>query len=228
MRLSWSAVCGLWLLAGCSDVLVLQLQTGPQAFDVSADGLAIPDALRGADGQIASVPCGPMGVCPTDAAVPITCEAGFCDPAPRTLSFPLGDVVDFDVLASGGRVLLRHIDAIEIVEGAYSVSVNSMTVPLPETELFWGPEGASDVDPAMGVVRIGTVPSIAAMTTVDGQLALDAAGVSLLSDYLVNTSRRIRFFARTQVDLEPGQPVPAGALSASVNLRVRITGTVLR
>lgn len=217
------------LLAACDDTVVVQLQTGPQRFEVSASALALPAALEDASsGTIASVPCGPMGMCPSSASVAITCEAGVCDPAPRTLSGPVGDVVDVDVLASEARSLLRRVDTIEVVEASYQVGANSLTVDLPETEVFWGPEGAADVDPAMGVVRLGVVPPLPAGSVDPGTVALDPVGVAALSDYLVGTSRRVRFFARTRVDLAPGDPFPAGSAAVLMDLRVRITGSLVR
>lgn len=225
------ALLAALMLAACDDTVVVQLQTGPLPFELGTSGLALPDALRddsGAEPVIATVSCGPMGMCPSTAAVPITCEAGVCDPAPRTLSAPIGDVVDVDVLASEARSLLGRVHTIEVLEASYVIASNSITVDVPEIEVFWGPEGATDVDPAMGVVRLGVVPPIAARSSLPGMLTLDAEGVGALSDYLVGTSRRVRLFARTRIDLVPGGAYPSGGMEMSVDLRVRITGSITR
>lgn len=219
------------LAMGCDDTVVVQLRSGPQELDVSADAVALPTSLRddtAGDPRIASVPCGPMGMCPTTDTVAITCQADVCDPAPRTLSMPVGDVVDFDVLAADARSLVRQVEAIEILEATYAVAENTMTIELPDVEIFWGPEGASTVDPAMGVVALGVIPAIPARSTDPGAAVLDPAGVEALSDYLVGTARRVRFFARTRIDLAPGGPFPEGSLRASIDLTVRITGSVVR
>lgn len=223
------AVVGL--LAACDNSVVVQLQTGPQSFQVSSAELMLPDALRdtsGGSARIASLSC-PSGLCPTSTAVPIACEAGVCNPAPRTVSVPLGDVVDFDVLTAGARDVIRYVDAIEILDATYDISMNTLTLDLPAIEVYWGPASAVDVDPAMGVRQLGVVPAIAAGSAVGGSVLLDPDGVITMSDYLVTTSpRQVRFFARTAVDLEPGGPFPEGSLQATVNLRVRVSGSVVR
>lgn len=216
---------------GCDDTVVVQLRSGPQELDVSSDSLALPDALRdesAGDARIASLACGPMGMCPTTATVPITCEADVCDPAARTITTPVGGVVDFDALASDARSLLRQIDAIEILEATTTAAENTLSIDVPDIELFWGPEGATTVDPAMGVVSLGVLPTIPARSTAPGAAILDPAGVASLSAYLVGTSRRVRFFARTRIDLAPGGAFPEGYVRASVDLTVRITGSIVR
>jgi hypothetical protein len=218
-------------LAGCDDSVLVQLRTGPQPFEVSAASLGLPAALRDdstGSSLIASVACGPMGMCPASEGVPLTCVEAVCDPAQHTLSGPVGSVIDVEVLAAGARDLVRSIEAIEVVEARTQVGSNTLTVELPGTEIFWGPEAASDVDPAMGVVMIGWMPGIPAGWTGRGEIDLDPVGVAALSEYLVGTARRVRLFARTRVDLQPGDPFPEGSAQLTVDLTVQITGSVVR
>lgn len=224
--LSWIALAAALLLTGCDDSVMVQLRTGPQRFEVSADALALPAALEDPAGTIATVPCGPMGMCPSSAAVPITCEADLCDPAPHTLGGALGEVVDVDVLAADAVEILGTVETIEVVDATYAVPANGLTIDLPEVELFWGPEGAAAVDPAMGVQRLGALPPVPAGTTPSGAVALDPVGVATLSDYLVDTSRRVRFFGRMRLDLAPGGAFPAGAAVLTVDFAVRVTGSL--
>lgn len=228
---SFSAFFLLLVTVGCDDTVVVQLRSGPQEVEVGATALSLPTQLRDdASGtpRIASVPCGPMGMCPSSASIAITCEAGVCDPAPVSIAVPAGDVVDFDVLAADARSLIRQVDAIEVIEGTYVIRENTLSIDTPEIEVFWGPAGATTVDPGMGVVALGTLPPIAARSTEPGALVLDPAGVAALSDYLVGTSRQVRFFARTRVDLAPGGAFPEGHLVLAVDMTVRITGSVVR
>jgi hypothetical protein len=226
----FASVLGALALAACNNSVVVQLRTGPQTFEVSTTDLMLPEAARDSADRtrIASLPCGPGGLCPASPEVPITCEGGVCNPAAVTISAPIGAVVDFDVLTASARELVRHIDTIEILEATYEIPMNTLTFEVPPIELFWGPEGAVDVDPSMGVVALGTMPAIPAGSTTGGAIALDGPGVAAMSDYLVHTSRRIRFFARTRVDLEPGGPFPEGSLRISVDMLVRITGSIVR
>jgi len=205
----------------------VNFRSGQLLFGVSSTQLSLPNELRSPEGRILEVPCGPMGMCPMAAEVTIGCEAGVCDPAPRTLSVPVGDVVDFDAYSADLRELFREVDTIEVRQIDYAVTLNTLTVDLDRIELFWGPEGAIDVDPAMGVTPLGSVPVLQARTTPAGQVELDGAGNAAMGEYLVSTSRRVRFFARTQVDLRPGDPFPEGELTVAVVLAVTATGQVI-
>ena len=158
--------------------------------------------------------------------MPVTCEGGLCDPAPRTVSVPVGDVVDFDALLADARSLLRFVDAIEVVRVDYSVSPNSLTIPLPDVAIYWGPEGAADIS-APGVALLGTIPAVDSMTSVTGEMLVDPAGSAGLSDYVVGVRRRVRFFAETRIDLAPGSPFPAGSATITANVRVRAIGRII-
>lgn len=214
----------LFLVAGCNNSVVVQLMSGPQTFELSASAIEVPAELQNGT-TLASVPC-PTGTCPTSDLLPLACVGGVCDPEPRTVSAPVGDVVDFDVLLREASTLLRFVDAIEIQRVAYSASPNSLTIDVPDIEIFWGPEGAAGID-APGVARLGTIPALPAGTARDGDMSIDAAGSAALSDYVVGVSRRIRFFARTSVDLAPGGPLPGGGATVTVNLTVRAIGRLI-
>lgn len=229
MRLSSLASWMVLLLvgaavSGCNNSVVVQLMSGPQTAELSASAIEVPAELR--DGAtLASLPC-PTGMCPASEILPLACVGGVCDPEPRTLSAPVGDVIDFDVLLREASTLLRFVDTIEIVRVTYAASPNSLTVNVPEIEIFWGPEGAAGID-APGVGRLGTIPGLAAGTAQDGDMILDPGGSAAMSDYVIGVSRRIRFFARTRVDLAPGGPIPGGGATITVNLTVRAIGRIV-
>jgi hypothetical protein len=213
------------LSAGCDNEASVSFRTGELAFAVSATALALPDELRedGPSGAtIRALPCGPMGACPAGASVNIGCEAMVCDPEPTTVKVPLGEEVDIDVYASEFEPLLRRVDAIEIREISYAVTLNTLTVDLGELELWWGPEGSS-----AGETRLGVVAPLAARETRSGTVELDPAGNAALGAYLEGTSRRVHFFARTRVDLRPGGAFPEGEAEVVVQLAVRVTGPVV-
>ncbi|MBX3269835.1 MAG: hypothetical protein KF729_06220 [Sandaracinaceae bacterium] len=216
-------------LSGCDGTISVVFSTGRQELEVSTASLALPTELRGGDGTIASVSCGPMGMCPPSDAVTLECVGGVCDPAPRTISVPVGGVIDADALLSeAGEVGLRVVDSYAVERVRYEVSLNTLTVPVGEIAVFWGPEAATSIDPALGVRRFGTVPPIAAGATPSGELTIDGEGAAALSDHLVSTSRRVRFFAQTEVDLAPGDPFPEGSVRASVNATIRAVGRLVR
>jgi hypothetical protein len=205
-------------------------ETPPLAFEVSTADIQPPAELRddsGSEPTVAELPCGPMGMCPSspEASVSVSCEGGACDPAPTTITVPLGDVLELDLESEVGELFTR-VDRIELIEARYQVERNTLTLDLGQVELFWGPPGALSVDAAMGVERIGTVPPLEAAAVRSGTVDLDEAGQRSLSDQLTEVGR-VRFFARTSTDLDPGDPWPEGSLRVSMALRVQATGSML-
>lgn len=221
-----SALSLLAFVSSCDGTVSVTFRTGPQEFEVSTAELALPDALR--DGAtIAALPC-PMGICPPSDAVPLTCTADVCDPAPKTISAP-GGIVDVEaLLATSAEVGLTasRVDSYSFDMVSYEIALNTLTIPVDEIQVYWGPEAATAVD-APGVRLLGTVPPIGAGEVRSGQVAIDPAGEAALSDYLVGGGRSIRFFAQTQVDLDPGDPFPEGAVRVAVNLEITAVGSIL-
>jgi len=79
----------------------------------------------------------------------------------------------------------------------------------------------------MGARRLGVLPPRAARATGTGSLDVDAGGSRALSAHVVGTDRRIKLFARTGVDLDPGSAFPEGDIDLAVRMTVRVTGTLL-
>jgi hypothetical protein len=215
--------------AACDGTISVTFFTGPQGFEVSVDELAPPEELRDmASGNIASVPCGPEGMCPPSESVTLTCEADLCDPAAQTIAAPVGSVIDIDaLLADTAEIGVRRIESYSFDEVRFEIALNTLTMPVGPVEIFWGPESATAIDPELGVMRFGTVPTIEAGATPRGMMDIDAAGSDALGDYLVGGGARIRFFAQTQADLDPGDPFPAGSVRGSVNLTITAVGRVI-
>lgn len=222
------ALSALVPLAGCDGTVSVTFFTGPRELTVSAASFALPPELDDGSGRIASVPCGPMGMCPPSDEVTLTCEAGVCDPAPVTISGPVGDVIDVEVLLAEGREIgIRSIESYTVEEVAYEVRLNTLSFDVGPVDIYWGPEAATSIDAALGVRRFGTVPVIAAGTTPMGPIDLDVAGAAAMTEYLVDTATRVRFFASSSVDLEPGDATPQGNLTVGVNATITAVGRVL-
>ncbi|MBW2460661.1 MAG: hypothetical protein JRH11_03370, partial [Deltaproteobacteria bacterium] len=183
-------------LASCGDLAATTFETGEISFSVSAASVEVPMSLQD-DGRIADLPCPADGVCPSSELLTLTCERSLCNPAPRTITSDVAGVIDFDELTGDLSFLFRSVDAIEVVELPYTVQANTLSIDLESVQVFWGPEGAVDLDPALGVQLLGTMPSQSARTTSSGFAELDYIGTQALSDYLVSASRRIRIFVRT-------------------------------
>ena len=219
-------LCAALGLASCGQTATATFSVGAEVA-ISADELGLPTELMAMDGTVAALPCGPMGTCPSSAEAQVSCEADVCDPTPQEVSVPAGDVIDIDMIASDVESLFAEIDSIEILEVDYQIDANTLTFPTEPIEVFWGPPDVDTIDEAMGVRLLGTVPVVAAGETGAGSVALDVAGSTALSAYFETVAHRFRVFARTQVDLEPGQRWPAGSLSVAVRMRVRVSGSLL-
>jgi hypothetical protein len=216
-------------LAACNNSIVVELSTGSQMFDVAASSLGLPTSLRDTSSGtalVASIDCS-MGMCPSTMSVPIDCNADhLCDPAPISVSIPVGGVIDFDMLLQSAGTLLRLVDAIEIESVTYEIAnPNTLTMALPATTVLWGPESATETSSSLQ--PMGTIPMIPAMAHPTGMMSIDQNGSAALGDYILHTpGRRVRFFARTSVDLNPGDPFPDGMANITVNVRVRAIGRI--
>jgi hypothetical protein len=221
--LAASSAC---LLFACtSPSASVTFATGPQLAMVRSTEFTLPEELRDGD-RVREQPCGPMGFCPSADPVDVVCEGGVCDPVATTIEIPVGTVLDFDDLSSELESFFTELESIRVTSATYEIRANTLTVDLAPTRIYWGPEGATSVA-SPGVALLGTIPALPTGTTGTGDIALDDAGGHALSEYLVHTARRVRFFAETTVDLEPGGRFPAGELTVAVDLAVRAEGKVV-
>ncbi|MEM9070312.1 MAG: hypothetical protein AAGE52_17525 [Myxococcota bacterium] len=216
----------LLLLSACDQTATVTFPIGAEV-DFSADELGLPMDLRADDGTVRTLACGPMGMCPSTSEAPVTCEGSVCNPAPQMVSTQVGDVIDVDELASDVEALFGEIDSLEVLSVDYQVDRNTLTFPVEPIDIYWGPVSAVDIDEEMGVRLFGTVPALPAGTAGNGAVAIDAAGSAALTEFFETTSHQFRFFARTRVDLEPGEAWPEGTLSVAVRMSVRVSGSLL-
>lgn len=219
MRLVSFVIGGL--LAGCQVPVTLDFPVGPLSYEVSTEALTVPAQLR--DGAaLVSVPC------PTDECVAVdgsplvmTCEDQVCNPEPYPyqLELPPVDLADWEDLGQIGD----HVTQAQIKRVLYRVEENTLNVDLPPIRVLWGPETAASIDDA-SVHDFGVIPSIPQSTTPSGEAPLDPAGSAALGGYFVDTSTIFRLFAETSIDLEPGMPLPQGALSFTATVEVHLEG----
>lgn len=220
--LAWVA-----LLAGCDGTISVTFVTPPQELQFSASSLGLPAELDDGSGRIASYPCGPMGMCPPSGDVPLSCEDNLCDPAPVTVSGPVGDV-DVSVLLAEVRGLgITRVQSYVVDDIAFEVQLNTLSLGVGPVDIYWGPASAAAIDETQGVHLFGTMPRIEAGTSPRGTLDIDEAGAEALGRYLVQTATRVRFFAQTVVDLEPGDPMPRGALTVGISVTITAVGRVV-
>ena len=220
-------VVGALAVVGCEQTTTATFSVGIEASLSTAD-FPVVDALRedtSSGPVVREVPCDAMA-CPTTAEAPVTCVSGVCDPEPMTVSEPVGDPIDLDELAGDLDDVIGRIDSLEILEIQFQIQRNTLTIPVEEVEIFWGPAGAASVD-SEGVQRLGVVPAILAGQVFEGAVMLDEAGAEGFTDYYEDVAHRYRFFIRSGTDLMPGGAYPEGELAVAVTMRVRVTGSLL-
>jgi hypothetical protein len=170
-----------------------------------------------------------MPMCPDlGASVPTMLEcnsANLCDPSPATVEAPVGMVIDIDEASGDLRSVLSVIDSIEISSIHVSLTDETLTFAVAPIDVYWGGEGATMADPANHLAQLPAIP-VGTPTGDFGEATIDAAGSAALSNYLVHTSHRIRLFAKTTVDIAPGDLFPAGTLGVDVTVTLVARGRV--
>jgi hypothetical protein len=221
--LSFVLLLGL-LLLGCNETATVNFRSPELAFSVNAADLGLPADLRDdAQPTIRSIPCdAAMPACPSTSELAVECVGAVCDPGPIDVSVPVGDAVDFDSLRSSLPQPFTRVEEIDIRAIDYTVRLNSLNVAVPPLEIWWAPEGAPS-----GSMLLGTTRGLAPREAATGSVNIDTTGEASLSDYLVGTSPRVRFYVQTAVDLAPGDPFPEGELSVGVVFSVSAMGPIL-
>lgn len=99
---------------------------------------------------------------------------------------------------------------------AYKVTENTLNVATPEMTVYVAPEGVmSPGDP--GAEAIGTLPPVPPGTLIESQdVVLTDNGRELLAGYMKRYAQPFNIIVGTDVDLEAGDEVPTGTLTAVV------------
>jgi len=212
-------------VSGCDGTIKIKIETPPDALhlEINEADLALPPEI--ADGaNVASISCGDAGGCPPAVGdQEFSCVESVCDPDALLLVLPVGDVIDFEQLNTELRQVAGNITAIHIDFVRYTVLRSDLNVPLAPVELAWGPAQATDFS-SPGITSLGRITQ---WTVGVNDVDLNDSGVDALSDFLVHTSRQVRLFGRTELDLDPGQALPQGAVAADLQIAITVTGRVL-
>lgn len=223
----------VWALFGttaaCTPTSSISFETGELPFTFSGSSLELPSELREEtpDGaRVASLACGgDAGACPAIGTA-VVCSAGVCDPQPTWIEVPVGDVLDIEAARPDLDTVFAEVDAIELTRVDVMVSANTLTLTVPEVELYWAPESEAvlNLDETRLVGRLGQLE--AGMVT-SVPFEMNDVGRDALSDYLVSTAHRVRFIARAPLDVDPLQPFPEGELTYAFRMAIRISGKLI-
>lgn len=175
--------------------------------------------------MIPNVPCAGEAQCDALEIENLTysCVANLCDPDPIVIEQVLSDV-DFEELSAG---VLSALSSVELKRARYDFTQNTNPLDVGPVDIFWGPAGVASIN-GMGVHKIGTFPGIPANTAPEGEIVLDDAGNDALTDYLGGSTTDVRFFGRTTIDLDPGDPIPASVtVDADFLFTIKASGDLI-
>lgn len=221
----------------CSSLepsVTFQSNTGDVSLNVSSISSGFAGSLPTTSGpnglELQSICCNSSSCqgssCPSDVTaggytIQFQCQASLCDPVPFYVDGTAASV-DFSALSSTYVKVLSHV---ELKAADYQITQNSLNFAMEPIEIYWGSAGATAWN-SSGTHLLGTVPMISAMQTGEGSIQLDSAGNAALTSYLAGTSKQVKLFYRTRLDLAPGEPIPAGSVSVRMIFTIKATGSL--
>lgn len=227
-----ACLAGVLALAGgaaCSPRAVVDVGIGPYDYTVDSAQWMIPPELQSAMLSVPRIPCNADPDCPQlGASFPaIHCVSNACTPDPFAVVIP-SPVFDLNDNAQV-RQYGDHFTSIQVTTTYYHITPRDFRISVGPTDVYWGPEAATGLD-SEGVTHFGTIPVVTldGSTVVDGEIAIDADGSTALSNYLVNTSRRVKLFVQPRITLAPGTMLPTGSVVLQAALIVRVEGQLVR
>jgi hypothetical protein len=197
------AISGCGLISSDVTETPFDLPTKMYSFDTSS--FPVPA------GVTAEIPCGagqlvvdccmpPAGLPMPDCnATPLTCEQNENGTAVCTATVP---VTQKQMLNFGQEVpelqSFTGILKIKVKRISYLVMTNTLTVDLPDVDLYLGPASAMKWDDP-GVVKFGTLPAIQAGTTPGGDVQLVDGAEGILQRFTEDITQPISFIASTML-----------------------------
>jgi hypothetical protein len=155
------------------------------------------------------------------SGITVHCNSSLkCDPAAYKFLIDLG-VQDLEDLANPE---VSVIDRIELLRVEAARLTNTANIDVPASELHWGTESSSSANLGTSTQRLASVPVMTQGVTGPLDITLNDAGLTALDSYIQNTSTKVRFFLITELDLAPGQAIPAGKIEMTLGLIIRATG----
>ncbi len=132
--------------------------------------------------------------------------------------------VEVDIIEKTGRSELADytgkFKSINISKIEYSIKDNTLTVDLPQTDVYLAPAGVKSSDDASAIL-MATIPETPAKTTVDSKLAtLNVESEAQLSDLI--QSLQVSAIAQAQPVVKTGQPFPPSG-KATLSMTIYVT-----
>ena len=233
LRAATVALFSLSIAACDSDILDVDVDLAAQSYaaDFGPSPGMVPVVTCDSASAGACLEGQGVGASTVDQGVEVSVESG-CDPASQRcfaqararLSQEV-NVLQDDAFVT--KVARRAVSAVRKVDLAYDVPMNTLTFDVPAVDVYVGPPGSlAETDP--GVVMIGTLETITAGTTFvavserrhlvleDGSPARD-----LIEEH-IQAKQPFVFVLVTAPRMEAGDPVPGGAFTIDVYVRLSL------
>jgi len=155
----------------------------------------------------APCPCPSSGYC---------CENSVC-----VLEFPIDQSQTINLkmqVPSLSSLSGQTLATISISKVTYTIA-STMNVDLPPVDVFIAPSNVTSAsDPA--AQKFGSIPKSPANMTTTGNMTLDPNGGAVFSQYATAFSVPFNFIAHATMIVRPGDPIPSGAVTATVTGKV--------
>jgi hypothetical protein len=195
---------------------------------VTLDLSALDAVVSG--GELPQVPCGAQNDCSgAEQLIDCTGQSFGCDlrclgaaaEQPGLCDVELSATVEQGVQISLANEVNRKFQSVSLVDVTltrleYSVLTNTLTAPVPQTDLLVGPEDAS-VASSPDVVLLAELPEIPAGATPQEQtIETEPDGRVALTRFAKNYETPFRAFGRTTLVSRSGEALSAGTLTLSL------------
>lgn len=214
-------------LSGCglieSDVTNFDLTLPEKSFSVDASGWQVNQ--QAADTFLNMSCAGNPSICSSAAtnACPMNCSARCGETSNKCeLSLDVAVYQMIDLVTE--KPELKSINdqpviKVTIDSVTYRIPQNTLNVPTPVMDVYVAPMSVMDPTDPMAK-KIGTIPAVAAMTTVGmADLMFTADGEQVLVDTMSTYKTPFNVIVGSKLWLTAGDPVPTGRLDAVVMIK---------
>jgi hypothetical protein len=229
--LGFLALAPVLTLAACErDIFDIDVDLSPHAYtaDFGPPMGEIPTvtctaAAPGVCGAVPVVDIASMNDGPADVSVAVGCDApsGRCyAQATARIGFEVNVLMDEAFIT---RVERKATTLVRMLDIAYTLPKNTLTIDVPKVDVFVGPAGSHSEKDA-GVVLVDSIPLIAAGTTFTERRHLtlaDGSPARALLETSIQAREPFVFLVVTAPRLEAGEPMPGGAFEIVLYPKVR-------